>query len=246
MIGVELTQYHGGSLNGKDIKTVTDNVTHVFNEGGKILCDGKQRDSINSVAVLVKCEQFKAAFLLWDGAFSIAQKVNPDDADLALYRRFVNAAVESHREVGCNITHKVHLMLKHVEGQTRSLPRGLGDKMEDWVELMHQWGMRLRRRLRTVKDPLVRANTRAKVLQRDTNPAVVAYSEAVQDGARRNMKNQKKLRETLRKEERERNRLGALGAYKLAKGLVEVMATAEVAAGVVEAAAVEDMTVLGG
>ena len=29
-IGVELTRYHGGSLNGKDIKTFTDNATYVF------------------------------------------------------------------------------------------------------------------------------------------------------------------------------------------------------------------------
>ena len=59
------------------------------------------------------------------------------------------------------------------------------------------------------------------MLQRDTNPSVVAYSEEVKDGARRNMKNQKKLKETLRKEERERNRLGALVAYELKKGLAE-------------------------
>jgi hypothetical protein len=200
---------------------VTDNATFVFDEWGKILCDGKQQDSIDAVSVMEKCKQFKAMFLLWDGAFSIARKVSPDDSDLALYRRFMNAAVESHRGTGCNITHKVHLMFKHVEWQMKLLPGGLGDKMEDWVELMHQWGMRLRRRLRTVKDPLVHANTRARVLQRDTNPSVVAYSEEVKDGARRNTKNQKKLKETLRKEERKRNSLGALVAYELTKGLME-------------------------
>ena len=29
-IGVELSAYHGGSLNGKDIKKVMNNATHVF------------------------------------------------------------------------------------------------------------------------------------------------------------------------------------------------------------------------
>ena len=72
-----------------------------------------------------------------------------------------------------------------------------------------------------VRDPSVRANARARVLQRDTNPSVVAYSEEVKYGARRNMKNQKKLKETLRKEERERNSLGALVAYELEKGLID-------------------------
>ena len=91
--------------------------------------------------------------MLWDGAFSIARKVDPADSDFTLYRRFVNAAVDLHCQIGCNITHKVHLMWKHVEWQMNLLPGGLGDKMEDWVELMHQLGMRQRRRLRMVKDP---------------------------------------------------------------------------------------------
>jgi hypothetical protein len=30
-IGVELSSYHGGSLNGKDIKKVMNNATHLFN-----------------------------------------------------------------------------------------------------------------------------------------------------------------------------------------------------------------------
>ena len=50
---------------------------------------------------------------------------------------------------------------------------------------------------------------------------MVACSEAVKDGVRRNAKNQKKLKETLRKEERERNRLGARVAYELEKRLME-------------------------
>ena len=34
-IGVELTHYHGGSLNGKDVKKVTDNATYVFDQWGR-------------------------------------------------------------------------------------------------------------------------------------------------------------------------------------------------------------------
>ena len=88
-----------------------------------------------------------------------------------------------------------------------------------------------------VRDPSVRANARARVLQRDTNPSVVAYSEEVKDGATRNMKNQKKLKETLRKEERERNRLGAPVVHELEKGLMEGTAGTTVEA-VEEAAAI--------
>jgi hypothetical protein len=40
----------------------------------------------------------------------------------------------------------MHLMLKHVETQMRNIPGGLWDKAEDWVERLHQTGMRLRQR----------------------------------------------------------------------------------------------------
>ena len=134
-----------------------------------------------------------------------------------MFVRFVNAAVECHTSLGCNITHKVHLMWKHVAWQMRNIPGGLGGKMEDWVERMHQWGMRFRRRLRTVKDPLVRAKARSKVLHRDTNPEVMARDDMVQDAAKRHFKHQKVLKEKLRKEEREKRRLAALLDYEANK-----------------------------
>ena len=60
------------------------------------------------------------------------------------------------------------------------------------------------------------------------------------------MKNQKKLKESLRKEERERNRLGALGVYEFTKGLMEEMVATAVKAAGMEAATMEDRAVPGG
>ena len=39
-IGVKLTHYHGGSLNGKDIRKVTDNATYIFDQWALILKEG--------------------------------------------------------------------------------------------------------------------------------------------------------------------------------------------------------------
>ncbi len=39
---------------------------------------------------------------------------------------------------------------------------GLGDKMEDWVERLHQTGKRQRLRYRTVQNPVVRSLAREK------------------------------------------------------------------------------------
>ena len=86
------------------------------------------------------CKEFSNLFLLWDGAFSLARKVDPTDEDIAMYQRFVDAAISSHVAAGCNITHKAHLMLEHVALQMRSVKGGLGNKLEDWVERQHQTG----------------------------------------------------------------------------------------------------------
>ena len=55
-------------------------------------------------------------------------------------------------------------------------------------------------------------------MHRDTDPDVISYSKEVREYSRReNMMAQRVLKETIRKEERERNRLAALVAYKASK-----------------------------
>ena len=80
---------------------------------------------------------------------------------------------------------KVHLMMKHVEWQMKHIRGGLGDKMEDRVERMHQDGMRERRRFCTVKNPVIRAKAREKVHVRDTNADVIAFTNATNAGNKR-------------------------------------------------------------
>jgi len=63
---------------------------------------------------------------LWDGAFSYARKTNPQEADIKAYSYFVKAAYARHQIIGCSVTHKVHLMIDHVEWQMRNLEGGLG------------------------------------------------------------------------------------------------------------------------
>ena len=45
--------------------------------------------------------------------------------------------------------------------------------MEDWVERIHQWGIRMRRRFRTVQDPFVCAHAREKASSRCNHPDVL-------------------------------------------------------------------------
>ena len=84
------------------------------------------------------------------GTFALARTIDLDDEDRATYRSYVTAAVQGHTDLKCTITPKVHLMLKHVEKQMEYLNRGLGEKMEDWVERLHQDGIREQKQQREV------------------------------------------------------------------------------------------------
>jgi hypothetical protein len=119
-VGVELSSYHGGSLNGKDIKKVMNNSAHIFDELAVIMKEGKRPNSILSNAdVDALCLHFREVFVLWDGAFSLARTVGPMEQDTKTYLRYVLAAVHGNDALGCTVTPKVHMMLKHVAFQMR-------------------------------------------------------------------------------------------------------------------------------
>jgi hypothetical protein len=162
-IGVELSSYHGGSLNGKDIKKGINNASHVFDCISVVFKEGKRDDCLLLDAEIKSlCFHFREVFVLLDGAFLLARTVNPMELDVITYRRCVLAAVEGSKALQCTVTPKVHMMLKHVEWQMTNMKGGLGDKMEDWVERLHQTGMRMRQRFYTLQNPLVWARLRER------------------------------------------------------------------------------------
>jgi hypothetical protein len=178
-----LSSYHGGSLNGKDVKKVMNNASHIFDQFAAILKEGKRKDCLLSdddIGLL--CLHFWEAYVLWDGAFLLARKIDPTDEDAETYQRFALAALQGSLILQCSITPKVHAMLRHVKWQMKKLPGGLGDKMEDWVERLHQWGIRMRRRFCTVQDP---AHAREKATSRNMHPNVLAQVEATDAGNKR-------------------------------------------------------------
>ena len=84
-------------------------------------------------------------------------------------------------------------MLKHVQWQMTNIKGGLGNKMEDWVERLHQTGMRMRQRFRTVQNPLVRALVREKADSCNAHPDVIANLEATNKRNKRKYVSEKKV-----------------------------------------------------
>ena len=52
------------------------------------------------------------------------------EQDTKTYLRYVLVAVHGNDALGCTVTPKVHMMLRHVAFQMRYIRGGLGDKME--------------------------------------------------------------------------------------------------------------------
>jgi hypothetical protein len=93
-IGVELSSYHGGSLNGKDIKKVMNNATHIFDQFAAICKEGKREECLLTDADIdCMCLHFWEVYVLWDGAFSLARLINPMDEDADTYQTFLLAAL---------------------------------------------------------------------------------------------------------------------------------------------------------
>jgi hypothetical protein len=77
-------------------------------------------------------------------------------------------------------------MIKHVLKQMKSFPGGLGDKMEDWVELMHhQTVQRLRLRFRTVKCFAKRAKEMTRMIQMHSHPEINEQIRELRRGRQR-------------------------------------------------------------
>ena len=87
-IGVELSSYHGGSLNGKDIKKVMNNASHIFDQFAAIFKGGKREECLLADADIDSmCLHFWEVYVLWDGAFSLARIINPSDEDAETPKR---------------------------------------------------------------------------------------------------------------------------------------------------------------
>jgi hypothetical protein len=174
-IGIGQSSYHGGSLNGKNIKKVISNAINLF---GKLSLFSKlgKRDNceLSNTHIDGVCHYFQTIFVLWNGAFSFARKINPMEEDAQMYRQFVDASVTGHVNLGLTITPRVHFMLKHVWWQMENIRGGFGNKMEDWVEKQHQVGKQERACFRTMKNLQHCANVRAWVIYCNLDLVVIS------------------------------------------------------------------------
>ncbi len=159
----------------------TNLAVKLFEEGKRPTC------VLSNANIDTLCLQFREVFVLWDGAFLLARTINPVEADMKIYRLYVNAAVQGSKDLQCTVTPKVHLMMEQVEWLMRNIQGGLGDKMEDWVERLHQTKKHERLCYRTVQNPVVHSLAREKANTCNMHPDVIAQTDKINVGNRRNL-----------------------------------------------------------
>jgi hypothetical protein len=66
-IEVKLSSYHGGSLNGKDIKKVMNNASHIFDLFATTIKEGERNECLLADAdISLMCLHFWEVYVLWD------------------------------------------------------------------------------------------------------------------------------------------------------------------------------------
>ena len=103
-------------------------------------------------------------------------------------------------------------MLEHVvERQMSNIRGGVGDKMEDWVEWLHQDEKQKQLPFRTVQNPFARAHTREKAHLCNMHPGVISQTNKIYEGNKRNLAESKTdLVGMLRKKQRDFGRYEAM------------------------------------
>lgn len=191
------------------------NAGEIFPKIAAILKEKAKHDCKCTDRIEEMCQKYSNLLQLWDGAFSLASKEDPTDEDIAVYERFAMAAVYSHKAIGCNITHKVHLMWRHVAIQMKT-HKGIGNKREDWLEHQHQVTRVKREQYHRTTNQETRVNAMAKSIHQETDPQSVAYKNEADAGAKRGPRKNYVTREQLRKQKRELGRSKALEEWEAA------------------------------
>ncbi len=109
-----------------------NNASHIFNLFVAFFKEGKREECLLAYTDIdVMCLHFWEVYILWDGEFLLARRINLTDEDAEAYQTFLLVAVSGSKIVQCPITPNVHTIMRHVQWQMKNIPGGLGDKMKD-------------------------------------------------------------------------------------------------------------------
>jgi len=172
--GIERCAYHGGQINGVDVRTLMENAKEILGEICVYLCNQlTDQSSISADDIGKLCKDCEEYLSLWDAAFSFVHEDNPSDDHCDKTQERIDLAMNKHRELGFNVTPKTHGMEKHVVDQMRRVKGGIKKLIQHWVEHYHQVGHRYDIKWGNQKNEKLKAEIRGRREHTASHPEVL-------------------------------------------------------------------------
>ena len=183
--GIERCAYHGGQINGVDVRTLMAHAQDIMSEICVFLCSQLTDDSsIDAENIAKLCKDCEVYLSLWDAAISSIHKENPTEEHLGETQLLIDYAMAKHRELGFSVTPKTHGMEKHVVDQMRRVKGGFKKLIEHWVEHYHQVGHRYDIKWQNQKNELLKAVIRARLEYTASHPEVLRRLDDIRKSLR--------------------------------------------------------------
>jgi hypothetical protein len=148
--------WHGGDILGNECRKLMAWARLIFEQLKEYLVEQLEEDGGSERAkteVRKRCDIVAKALLLFDGFLSILRTDHKDltPQHITKARRYARKALEVWRILELSVTPKCHGSEDHACDQLEFL-KGLADFCEDWVEQLHQLGLKNNRRTRTIRN----------------------------------------------------------------------------------------------
>ena len=151
---VSMGQYHGRDMEGPAINRLLANVAEIFTRIKSLLIANRTvNSSIPEAEIIQMCDSYRDMFLLLEGLFHYMKLPNEvvTDKDKGDLERFIKLTMRMWRALNLSVTVKAHVVESHLLAQIE-MYKGLGDFVEEFIELLHQDTKRFRRRMGHLPD----------------------------------------------------------------------------------------------
>ena len=153
---IKRPSWHGGDILGNECRKLMAWARLIYDQIKAFLLEQLEEDRGSERAkreVKKRCDIVAKALLLFDGFLSL---LRTDHKDLTLQhitkaREYSTKAVAVWRILQLSVTPKCHASEDHACDQLELL-KGLADFCEDWVEQLHQLGLKNNRRTKTIRN----------------------------------------------------------------------------------------------
>jgi hypothetical protein len=154
---IKRPSWHGGDLLGNECQKLMAWSRLIFEQIKAFLLDQLEEDGGSERAkteVQKRCNIVATALLLFDGFLSLVRTEHKDltpQPHITKAREYAAKAVAVWWIMELSVTPKCHASEDHACNQLELL-KGLADFCEDWVEQLHQLGLKNNRRMKTIRN----------------------------------------------------------------------------------------------